>query len=92
MVGAGVIGRTVLMAVKAVVNIREVEVFAIHRDHKLKFAEEMQDELGVSIRVVDSAEQALSNKDIIMTHPCQASLCKGVVDYRGFSIPSYVWL
>lgn len=67
MVGAGVIGRTVLMAAKAAVNVSEVEVFAIHRTHKLKFAEEMQDELGVPIRVVDSAEQALSGKDIIVT-------------------------
>ena len=67
MVGAGVIGRTVLMAVKAIVDIREVDVYAIHRAHKIKFAKEMQEELGISINVVDSAEQALSGKDIIIT-------------------------
>ena len=47
MVGAGVIGRTVLMAVKATVDIREMDVYAIHRDHKIKFAKEMQEELGI---------------------------------------------
>lgn len=67
MVGAGVIGRTVLMAIKAIVDVQEVEVYAIHREHKIKFAREMQEELGISIKVVDSAEQALSGKDIIVT-------------------------
>ena len=67
MIGAGVIGRTVLMAIKATVDIREVDVYDIYSEQKIKFAKKMQEELGVSIRVVDSAEQALSDKDIIIT-------------------------
>lgn len=67
MIGAGVIGRTVLMAIKATVDIREVDVYDIYSEQRIKFAEKMQEELGVSVRAVDSAEQALSGKDIIIT-------------------------
>ena len=44
MIGAGVIGRTVLMAVKAVVDIQQMEVYAVHRENKIKFVREMQEE------------------------------------------------
>ncbi len=67
MIGAGVIGRTVLMAIKATVDIREVDVYDIYSEQGIKFAKKMLEELGVTIRVVDSAEQALSGKDIIIT-------------------------
>ncbi|VUT23779.1 MAG: Alanine dehydrogenase [Candidatus Methanolliviera sp. GoM_asphalt] len=68
MVGAGVIGRTVLMAVKAVLkDIVQVQIYDLFMERAEKFAKGMQDELKVPVSAVDSAEKALSNKDIIMT-------------------------
>ncbi len=68
MVGAGVIGRTVLMAVKAVLKaIEHIEIYDPSMERAEKFAEEMQDELGVPVSAADSAEKALPGKDTLVT-------------------------
>jgi ornithine cyclodeaminase len=68
MVGAGVIGRTVLMAVKAVLGHKlQGQVYDLSMERAEKFAKEMQDDLKFPVSAVNSAEKALSDKDIIIT-------------------------
>jgi len=68
MVGAGVIGRTVLMAVKAVLGHKlQGQIYDLSMERAEKFAKEMQDDLKFPVSAVDSAEKALSDKDIMIT-------------------------
>ncbi len=65
--GAGKQARTQLEAVCAVKNIQEVKVFCRNEKKRTKFAEEMSDSLKISVEPADSPEQAVKDKDIVIT-------------------------
>ncbi|WP_240841364.1 ornithine cyclodeaminase family protein [Acidaminobacter sp. JC074] len=68
LVGASVQGKTQAMAIKAGVPSLEVlKVFDINRATSEKFVEEMKDQLGMELVVVDSAEEAFRGSDVIST-------------------------
>jgi ornithine cyclodeaminase/alanine dehydrogenase len=65
-IGSGLEARTNLQAVCAVRPIRQVTVFSPHPEHRKRFAARMEPELGVEIRVVDSAEHCVREADIVV--------------------------
>jgi alanine dehydrogenase len=67
MVGAGRQARSQLIAIKQVLpSLKEVKVYDRYAQGAGKFAEEMRDELGISIRAVKSVAEA-ADADIIVT-------------------------
>ena len=93
MVGAGVIGRTVLMAVKATVDIREVDVYAIHREHKNKVCKR---DAGRARSIHQGCRfcgtSPIWQRYYYNGHTCQAAICKGTVGCRGIPVFTYVRL
>jgi 2,3-diaminopropionate biosynthesis protein SbnB len=68
LVGAGVQGRTQLMALKAALPaMAEVRVFDLDHAKTAKFAEEMSEQLGLKVQAVDSAEAACKGTDVFVT-------------------------
>jgi ornithine cyclodeaminase/alanine dehydrogenase len=65
-IGSGLEARTNLQAVCAVRPIRQVTVFSPNPEHRKRFAARMEPELGVEIRVVDSAEHCVREADIVV--------------------------
>ncbi|MCS7364783.1 MAG: ornithine cyclodeaminase family protein [archaeon GB-1867-035] len=65
--GAGVQARTQLMAVCEVRPIEEARVYDIYKHAAERYAEEMSKELGINIKVVDEALDAVKGCDIIIT-------------------------
>lgn len=68
-IGAGVQSRTQLMAITGVFpnQIEQIKVYDLNTEKTLKFAEEMTEELNVSVVGVDSAETAIRDSDIVIT-------------------------
>jgi len=68
MIGAGVQARTQLEALKVTLpGLREVRVFDIRREAAEQYAVEMHERLAMEVRVVDSAEAAVRDADIVVT-------------------------
>lgn len=68
LVGAGVQGRTQLMALKEVLPAAEtVRVFDLDDKKAVRFAAEMAAELGLEVRAVDSAAAACRGADVFVT-------------------------
>ncbi|HEK86619.1 MAG TPA: ornithine cyclodeaminase family protein [Candidatus Aminicenantes bacterium] len=67
LLGAGFQARFQLEAVAAVRQLEEVLVFDQDKDRAEKFAQQMSTGLGIKIRVVDLAAEAVSQADIIST-------------------------
>lgn len=65
--GAGFQARFQLEAVAAVRRLEEVMVFDQDKSRAEKFAQEMSVRTGIKIRVADSADEAVSQADIIST-------------------------
>jgi alanine dehydrogenase len=67
LLGSGGMARTYLEAIALVRPLRLVKVFSPTRAHREHFAEEMGERLGLQIMAVDSAEEAVSDSDILAT-------------------------
>lgn len=68
LVGAGVQGRTQLMALKAVLlHIDEIRVFDLDKAKTARFAEEMTAQLGLPVLAAASAELACKDADVFVT-------------------------
>ena len=63
--GTGYQGVTQLAAVATVREIREVRVFSRTAERRERFAAEMEAQLGLTVRAVDTAEAAVSGADIV---------------------------
>jgi len=67
-IGAGTQGRTQLMALKEVLpGIDEVRVFDKVREHGERYADEMRSRVGLDIRPVCEAREAVCEADIVVT-------------------------
>jgi len=67
LLGAGVIARTQLMALKEVVKkIADVRVFDILPDKAKAWAGEMGQKLNLPVRAVDSAQEAVEGSDVVV--------------------------
>ncbi len=68
LIGAGVQGRTQLMALKVTrPGLERVLVYDLHRERAEAFAQEMGQRLELDIQVVDSAEEAVRPAEILVT-------------------------
>jgi alanine dehydrogenase len=67
MIGSGGMARTVLEALVAVRPIEEVSVFSRDPANRARYASEMSQLLGVTVRAVDSAREAVRGADILAT-------------------------
>lgn len=65
--GAGKQARTQIEAICKVRNVRRVQVYSPHEDHRRQFAEEMSDVCRVDIEPVPRPEMAAEDKDIVIT-------------------------
>jgi alanine dehydrogenase len=65
-IGSGLEARTNLQAVCAVRPIKQVTVFSPNPERRKRFAARMEPELGVEMRVVDSAEHCVREADIVV--------------------------
>jgi len=66
-VGTGVQGRTSLEALHVLFDIKEARVADISKEALEKYSAEMGEQLGLSIRPVDSVKEAVTDADIIVT-------------------------
>jgi ornithine cyclodeaminase len=68
LIGAGVQGRTQLMALKeAVPSIQEARVYDLDRERAEAFSKEMEKELGISVRAASGYQQCVEGADILVT-------------------------
>ncbi len=65
--GSAVHAETQLKAVAAVRKLTEAWVFSPTAEHRQAFADKMERELEIPLRVAESAEAALANADIVIT-------------------------
>lgn len=65
--GAGVQGRTQLLALSEVLKLNEVRVYDIFPEASKKYAEEMSKKLGIEVKPTRSVEEALKGVDIVST-------------------------
>lgn len=65
--GSGKQARTQIEAVCKVRNIRRVQVYSPHEEHRRRFAEEMSEVCRVEVEPVPRPELAAEDKDIIIT-------------------------
>lgn len=66
-IGSGAQARGQLKAIETVRELDSVRVFSPTRENRLAFAEELGDELGLSIEPVESSADAVTGADIIVT-------------------------
>jgi alanine dehydrogenase len=67
LLGTGGMARTSVEAFARVRPIRQVKVFSLNAEHRREFAREMQQQLGIAVVAVDSAEAAAEDVDILAT-------------------------
>lgn len=65
--GSGKQARTQCEAIAKVRNLKTIHVYSSNPDHRLAFAAEMSKTCGVPVTAVDSAEVAVTGKDIVVT-------------------------
>jgi len=66
-IGSGGMARTFLEAIAAVRRLESVRVYSPTVEHRDRFAAEMSRQLGVSVRAVSSAREAVMGADIVAT-------------------------
>ena len=67
LLGSGGMARTYLEAIHQVRSLRQVKVFSPTREHREQFAGDMGELLGLSIRPVETAEEAVRGSAIVAT-------------------------
>jgi len=72
MIGSGGMARTHTLAFCTVLPIKRVQVFSPTPSHRLEFAKEMSDRIGIEVRAVESPEEAVKGVDILSS--CTDSL------------------
>jgi alanine dehydrogenase len=77
MLGSGGMARTFLEAFKCVRDIRLCKVYSPNAMHREEYAEEMSKHLGIEVRAVDSAREAVRGVDILS---CATDSMKPVYD------------
>ncbi len=65
--GTGLQARTQLQAIAAVRKLEMVRAFSRDAENRERFAREMSERLGVTVRAVNSAENAVREMDIVVT-------------------------
>ena len=66
-IGAGTQARMNIRALHEIFDFKEVRITDVNKDYALKCAVEMNKELGINIKVVDSGRHAVEESDIIVT-------------------------
>lgn len=67
-IGTGVQSRTQLRALKVVLPaLKQVKAFDVDRGRRERFAEEMAADLGIEVRPVNSAEEAVRGSQVLVT-------------------------
>jgi ornithine cyclodeaminase len=68
LLGAGVYSRTQLMALRLVLpHLKQVKVFALSPERAAVWAQEMERQLEVPIRVAGTAREAVENSDVVVS-------------------------
>lgn len=65
--GAGVQGRTQLIALSEVLKLDEARVYDVIHEASIKYADEMSKKLGIEVKAVKSVEEALKGVDVVST-------------------------
>ncbi|MEA4847227.1 MAG: ornithine cyclodeaminase family protein [Clostridiaceae bacterium] len=66
-IGAGLQGRMHIMALKEIMNIKEIKITDIREEAADRCAKEMRELLGINVRNVKSNEEAVNGSDIVIT-------------------------
>jgi len=76
-IGAGIQGRTQLLAISEVLpKIEQVKVFDLKKDASLKYAEEMGAKLSINIRPVETIQEATEADIVVTTTPSRTPIVK----------------
>lgn len=67
MIGAGYQAPFQLEALREVMKIEQVKVYARRKEKVEKFAEEMEEKLGLEVEAMDTAEDAVRDVDVLVT-------------------------
>jgi alanine dehydrogenase len=76
MIGSGGMARTHTLAFCSVLPIREVKVYSPTPAHREQFAREMSDKIGIEVKAVATAEEAVADADMLSS--CTDSLSQVV--------------
>ena len=66
MLGSGRFAKATLIAHARIMNVKEVRVYSPNKEHRERFAKDMESELNLSVRPVDSAPEAVTGADIVL--------------------------
>jgi 2,3-diaminopropionate biosynthesis protein SbnB len=67
LIGTGPINRSQIRALREVLpELREVKTFDLRADRAQKFAQDMEEMLGIPFRVAGSAEEAVTDSDVVV--------------------------
>jgi len=66
-IGAGSQGRMQVLGLNEIFHLQKVTVFDSVESSRMKYASEMSERLGIEVRPVDNAKDAVSNADIVVT-------------------------
>jgi alanine dehydrogenase len=75
-IGSGGMARTHALAFCGVLPIKRIKVFSPTPSHRLDFAKEMSDRLGIEVTAVDTSEEAVKGADVLSS--CTDSLSQVV--------------
>ena len=67
LIGSGGMARTMLEALVAVRPINDVRVYSRSKENRTSFAQEMSNKLGIEVKPVTTAQEAISGADILAT-------------------------
>ena len=76
MIGSGGMARTHALAFCAVLPIKRIKVFSPTRAHRVEFAKEMSDRIGIDVIPVETPEEAVKGVDVLSS--CTDSLSQVV--------------
>jgi ornithine cyclodeaminase len=81
LIGAGPINRSQIRAVCEVLpELQEVKIFDLRADRAQKFAQDMGEMLGLPFRVTRSAEEAVSDSDVVVAATVGVTPEKGYIE------------
>jgi len=66
-IGSGTQGRMQVLALNEIFPLEQVKVFNINKVNSEKYAVEMSERLGIDVQAVNTAQNAVSNVDIVIT-------------------------